>query len=212
MGQFVVEKLIWQETFDTRHVYYDPFRLPRSQRMGFAVLHIPDSCLRANGPPFSHAHCFDLPVNLATFDEHAICCRTRVSNRGTYRLHPIHPPLSRIAIGLPLYLAGKRFPMFPTEDVAPQDYNVVGNAILYGDDHYARNLTLARVGILPFFVGLVILVFIWTRNLYGSVAAIFAVFFLTTMPSVLGFAGIAYTISRHHVRNLRLRSAVELAA
>ena len=163
--------------------------------MGFAVLHryailvcvlmVLLSVMRiaSTYPLISQA--FDEPCHVAAGLEFL--------DRGTYRLDPIHPPLSRIAIGLPLYLAGKRFPMFPTEDVAPQDYNVVGNAILYGDDHYARNLTLARVGILPFFVGLVILVFIWTRNLYGSVAAIFAVFFLTTMPSVLGFAGIAYT-------------------
>jgi len=28
----------------------------------------------------------------------------------TYTLDPVHPPLSRIAIGLPLYLAGERYP------------------------------------------------------------------------------------------------------
>ena len=28
-------------------------------------------------------------------------------DKGTYALDPVHPPLSRIAIGLPLYLAGE---------------------------------------------------------------------------------------------------------
>ena len=117
----MVEKLIWQETFDTRHVYYDPFRLPRSQRMGFAVLHVPIlvcvlmvllSVMRiaSTYPLISQA--FDEPCHVAAGLEFL--------DRGTYRLDPIHPPLSRIAIGLPLYLAGKRFPMFPTEDVAPK--------------------------------------------------------------------------------------------
>jgi hypothetical protein len=34
-------------------------------------------------------------------------------DKGTYTLDPVHPPLSRIAIGIPLYLGGERFPHWP---------------------------------------------------------------------------------------------------
>jgi hypothetical protein len=32
-------------------------------------------------------------------------------DKGTYTLDPVHPPLSRIAIGIPLYLAESGFPI-----------------------------------------------------------------------------------------------------
>ena len=31
-------------------------------------------------------------------------------DKGTYTLDPVHPPLSRVAIGIPLYLAGDTLP------------------------------------------------------------------------------------------------------
>jgi hypothetical protein len=31
-------------------------------------------------------------------------------DRHTYTLDPVHPPLARLAIGVPLYLAGERYP------------------------------------------------------------------------------------------------------
>jgi len=40
--------------------------------------------------------------------------------------------------------AGERYPSRPSDDPATQDYNVVGNHIIYGSGHFARNLALAR--------------------------------------------------------------------
>ena len=114
-------------------------------------------------------------------------------DKGTYTLDPVHPPLARIAIGLPLYLAGERYPQFVPGDPAGLNYNDVGNRILTGDGHYARNLTLARLGVLPFFLVASALVFLWTRRLFGDVAALLAVVTFTTLPPVLAFSGMAYT-------------------
>lgn len=114
-------------------------------------------------------------------------------DRGTYKLDPVHPTLSRIAIALPLYLAGERYPNLPKDDPHSSNYNVVGNAIFYGDGHYLRNLTLARIAILPFFVFAAIIVFLWTRNTFGEVAALAATGLFTTIPTILAFSGLAYT-------------------
>jgi hypothetical protein len=114
-------------------------------------------------------------------------------DRHTYTLDPVHPPLSRLAIGLPLYLAGERFPKWPASDPRLQNYNDVGNSVLYDDGHYLRNLTLARVAILPFLVGVTVLVFCWARQEYGDLAGVLAALLLSTLPMVLAFSGMAYT-------------------
>src|SRR5579864_1032604 len=83
---------------------------------------------------------FDEPCHVAAGIEYL--------DRGTYLLDPVHPPLSRIAIALPLYLAGERYPDLPQNDLMSQNYNVVGNHILYDSGHLLRNLRLARLGVL----------------------------------------------------------------
>jgi 4-amino-4-deoxy-L-arabinose transferase-like glycosyltransferase len=110
-----------------------------------------------------------------------------------YTLDPVHPPLSRIAIGLPLYLAGERYPTLRSDDADSNNYNVMGNAILYGDGHYLRNLILARIGVLPFFILATAVVFLWTRREFGAGAALMAVALFTTLPIVLAFSSLAYT-------------------
>jgi dolichyl-phosphate-mannose-protein mannosyltransferase len=113
-------------------------------------------------------------------------------DRGTYVLDPVHPPLSRIFIGLPLYLAGQRYPR-SGPGATSSNYNVVGNSILYDSGHYLRNLTLARLGVLPFLLLAAAAVFFWARREYGEFPALMAVALFTTLPIILAFSGIAYT-------------------
>ena len=54
------------------------------------------------------AQAFDEPCHVAAAIE--------LLDKGTYTLDPVHPPLTRIAIGIPLYLAGARFPDWPASD------------------------------------------------------------------------------------------------
>ncbi len=133
----------------------------------------------------SNSQGFDEPCHISSAIEFL--------DKGTYTLDPVHPPLSRIALGLPLYLAGERFPKLSPTDPGSHNYNVVGNIILYGSGHYWRNLSLARLGILPFFLLAVVVVFLWTRRLFGDFAALMAVALFTTLPIVLAFSGLAYT-------------------
>jgi hypothetical protein len=110
----------------------------------------------------------------------------------TYTLDPVHPPLSRIAIGLPVLLGGARYPEIAPADTS-NNYNVVGNSILYGSSQYLRNLRLARIGVLPFFVLAVLVVYVWARQEFGDFAGITAAALFTTLPPVLAFSSIAYT-------------------
>jgi predicted membrane-bound mannosyltransferase len=129
-------------------------------------------------------------------------------DKGTYTLDPVHPPLARVAIGLPLYLLGVRYPPFPPDDAGARNYNVVGNRILFDGVHYARNLTAARIGVLPFLLAGVIVVFLWTRQLSGAVAAVFAVGLLTTLPVILAFSRLAYTdIAAGTMQTLKSKAA-----
>lgn len=128
------------------------------------------------------------------FDETChIAAALEFLDKHTYTLDPVHPPLARIAIGLPLYLAGERFPTLPANDADIHDYNVVGNAIIYGDGHYRRNLALGRSGMLPFLVLAIVLVFLWARREFGDFAAVMAAALFSTLPTILAFSGMAYT-------------------
>lgn len=116
-------------------------------------------------------------------------------DKGTFKLEPLHPPLARIAAAIGPYLAGARLPKIAeTLEEGSKSYNIypAGNEILFTDGRYARNLTLARLGEMPFLLLGVFLVYVWARELYGEWAAMLAVLLYTTLPTVLAFAGIAY--------------------
>jgi hypothetical protein len=113
-------------------------------------------------------------------------------DRHTYTLDPVHPPLARYAIALPLYLSGARLPSFSPGDPRNQNYNDLGDAILDEGGHYKRNLLLARIGILPFLCLAVLVLFFWTRRQFGSFVACLAVGLFTTTPSILAFSALAY--------------------
>ncbi len=135
---------------------------------------------------YSHtAQAFDEPCHVSAGIEFL--------DKGTYTLDPIHPPLARIAVALPLYLAGERYPVLAPSDPGSRNYNVVGNHILYDSGHFYRNLMLARLGILPFFVLGALVVYLWAQRVGGATSAAIAIFLYCTTPTILAFSSIAYT-------------------
>ena len=66
-------------------------------------------------------------------------------------------------------------------------------SILHAGRRYDRNLALARAGVLPFFVVASIVVFLWARRIGGWPTGAAAVALFTTLPPVLGHAGVATT-------------------
>jgi hypothetical protein len=66
---------------------------------------------------------------------------------GSYNYDPKHPPLGRVASAIGLYWDGVR-----SSGEIVEHPEAEGNALLLAGGHYWRNLTLARLGVLPFFV------------------------------------------------------------
>ena len=65
--------------------------------------------------------------------------------------------------------------------------------MLYANSEYQKNLTLARLGILPFFLLCTLVTWLWARELAGPLVATASVALLTTLPPVLAHAGLAAT-------------------
>jgi hypothetical protein len=125
------------------------------------------------------------------FDENChISVALELLDRHTYKLDVLHPPLARAAIGVPLFLAGERY---PSDDPGNQNCRIVGDHIIYDRGHFARTLALARSGMLPFLVLEIVLVFLWARREFGDLAGVLAAALCSTLPIILAFAGLAYT-------------------
>jgi len=104
-----------------------------------------------------------------------------------YDLDPEHPPLARVAFAIDAWLHGAR--------IAPQIGTRAerGNALLYRDARYVRNLAGARAGNLPFFLIAFAAVGLWTRRLFGDATAVVAMALFGALPPILGLAGLATT-------------------
>ncbi len=124
-----------------------------------------------------------------TFDEPAhIAAGMQLLDRDKFTYEPLHPPLARIAVGLGPYLAGYR-----AQDGG--DMWIEGRRLFYtatsGPDR--RLLTLARLGVVPFFVLTLVIVWIWGTRQYGAAAGALAVILLGNLPLLLGHSGLATT-------------------
>src|SRR5271166_3861486 len=106
--------------------------------------------------------------------------------RGTYTFEPLHPPLARVAAAIGPYLSGLRLN-------GHQNLWMEGNELLLAQGRYLHNLSLARLGVLPFFLLATFLVWYWAHVRYGDGPALVATFLFTTSPVVLAHAGLATT-------------------
>lgn len=122
-----------------------------------------------------------------TYDEAAhIAAGLEWLQTGRYQYDPQHPPLARIAVALGPALAGAH--LHHQRTVWEE-----GNAILVAGGHYARTLTLARLGVVPFFLLLLAVTWMWARRLDGEGAAALAVLLVGSTPQLLAHAGLATT-------------------
>ncbi|HEU4642192.1 MAG TPA: PQQ-binding-like beta-propeller repeat protein [Gemmatimonadaceae bacterium] len=122
-----------------------------------------------------------------TFDEPAhLAAGMQWLVQGRYDIDPQHPPLARVAMALGPRLAG-------ATTQAGRNMWEEGNEILLAGGHYGRTLTLARLGVLPFFLLLLAGVWTWTRWASGERAAAFAVVLAAATPQLLAHAGFATT-------------------
>ncbi len=122
----------------------------------------------------------------ATIDEgpHLACGIQWYQHAYTY--DPKHTPIARISIALLPYLSGVRGcgdPSFWHEGVL----------VLSSGGRYWHTLTLARIGVLPFFVLATVVIFLWTKRVYDNATALLAAGVFTMLPVVLAHSAVATT-------------------
>ncbi len=104
-----------------------------------------------------------------------------------YRLNPEHPPLVKALTALPLLFLN---PHFPTNDQAwATDINgqwAMGNKFLYESGNDADQiLQWARLGPILLTILLIILIYVWSRELLGNWWALLPAFLFGISPNVL---------------------------
>jgi Dolichyl-phosphate-mannose-protein mannosyltransferase len=153
-------------------------RAPRAARKLLALL-VLIACVLAAGCWRVYSNTWDEPEHLAAGIE--------LLDRGKYEYDTEHPPLARVLLAIGPYLAGAHSYGTPPPEGTPE-----GLHILYAKDAYWRDLTLARLGMLPFLALLLIATWLWARRLLPSeAAALLAVVLLVSVPPVLGHAALA---------------------
>ena len=122
----------------------------------------------------------------ATIDEgaHLACGIQWFQNVYTYDQK--HTPIARILVALLPYLAGVR-------GQGDASFWQEGVQVLSSGGRYWHTLTLARVGVLPFFVLGTVFIFLWTKQVYGSVTALVTAGIFTMLPVVLAHSALATT-------------------
>ena len=105
---------------------------------------------------------------------------------GRLTVNQMHPPLSRAIIAAGPYLDGVRWQDQP-------DWKTEGIAELHAGGDYWRTLSLARAGVLPFFVIAVVATWWLGRRIFGQEVGLASAAALSMVPPFLAHAGLATT-------------------
>ena len=122
-----------------------------------------------------------------THDEPAhLGCGMEWLSRHTYNYEPQHPPLTRVAGAVGLWLGGAR-------TIGMADMYDEGNALFYANGRLEQNLAAARAGIALFYLLAGWTVYLWGRWLLGEWGGATAAGLLSVLPPILGHAGLVTT-------------------
>ncbi|HYM12124.1 MAG TPA: glycosyltransferase family 39 protein, partial [Bryobacterales bacterium] len=115
-----------------------------------------------------------------TADEAAhIACGLEMVQTGRYTIEAQHPPLGRVLLAVPAWLAGLRYsPHWPLWTGSSPEF-------------YWRTLSMARLGNLVWAPLLLVCVFLWARDLYGRAAGWGAAVLVSFCPNLLAHASLA---------------------
>src|SRR3989344_1197456 len=108
---------------------------------------------------------------------------------GDFRLNPEHPPLAKDLAGLSLKILGiQDQPAFDSrfwrEDINGQWE--FGKKLIFGSGNDANILVrFAKIPELIFFLLSTLIIFVWTKKLYGHLAALIALFLFSFSPTVM---------------------------
>jgi hypothetical protein len=137
------------------------------------------ACLLAASTYHVFGHTWDEPEHIAA--------GLVLLDRGDYVYDDQHPPLARLAAALGPYLAGSRL----LDHISPFGEAAGRDVLYHSPASYDTVLTLARLGMLPFLVVLVLSSWLWARRWFGGATATLAALFVVTTPVLLGHAAVA---------------------
>lgn len=122
----------------------------------------------------------------ATWDEpEHLAAGIALIDKGQYPYDAQHPPLARLAMAIGPYLAGAR-----SHGRSGPSGEQEGRDILYSNGKYDTYLSLARAGMLPFLVLLMIATWLWAQRYFGISVATVATLFVATTPTLIGHAAV----------------------
>jgi 4-amino-4-deoxy-L-arabinose transferase-like glycosyltransferase len=116
--------------------------------------------------------------------------------KSDYRLNPEHPPLAKDFAGFALSFIDLKQDAFDTpywqENINGQWE--FGRKLIYNSGNDAQLMTrVAKIPMLLFFIGAAVLVFTWTRKLYGDYAGLTSIFLFSFSPTILAHARLVHT-------------------
>lgn len=151
-------------------------RISRSTARAILWLLILIGCVRIAGTYAFLNQTYDEPLHVA--------CGMEWWSKGTYNYGHLHPPLPQVLMAAGPYFDGLR-------SQSRETFWAEGDALLYANNHYWRTLTLARIGNLPFFILGCLVVYAWGCRWFSRTTGLVAVFLFSTLPPILGHAGLA---------------------
>ena len=108
--------------------------------------------------------------------------------KGDFRLNPEHPPLAKDLAGFALSFLSLNQSAFKTQfwtsDINGQ-WNFGRNLIFNSGNDAILATRVAKIPLLLFFILSAIIIFCWTRKLYGDKAALIATFLFSFSPTVI---------------------------
>lgn len=109
--------------------------------------------------------------------------------KGDYRLNPEHPPLAKVLAGLSLLSLRLNQDIFNTsfwnQDINDQQWNFGRNLIFNSGNDAIKLVRTAKLPMLLFFILSAIIIFLWTKKLYGVKAALVGLFLFAFSPTVI---------------------------
>lgn len=104
------------------------------------------------------------------------------------RLNPEHPPLAKDLAGIALHFLNLNNDAFTTkfwnEDINGQ-WNFGRNLIFNSGNDAIKVAHVAKLSIFIFFILSAVIIYIWTKELFGPVAALMALFLFSFSPTVM---------------------------
>jgi 4-amino-4-deoxy-L-arabinose transferase-like glycosyltransferase len=110
-----------------------------------------------------------------------ISCGMEWWESGTYKTQPLHPPLARVV--------NAALPYLFMEENGRDSFE----SIKKFRDFFIERMWLSRLGNLPFYLFSCLLVFTWSRKLYGQSAGLCSLALYITLSSMTAHAGLATT-------------------